>query len=210
MPQIRRKVSAVANDFRAELGRLERFDSENQSRFSGSSRTLSKPQLWFLTEAVFFRAFRAYDGFIRDIFLLYCLEKRPLSGFPVKSFLKPRNFLHAERLLQSTRPFLDWANPDMVIERAETYLADGFPIKLPYSSNRETLSDMRYVRNHIAHESKESLSAYVRVLIRHYGTVPLTTPSPGEFLLEIDAADPNKYKLQVFFDVMRRLSFDLT
>ena len=215
MPKSRRKISAVVRDFHRELDRLERFDAKSQARFSAHpgippSNRLFKHQLHFLTEAVFFRAFRAYESFVRDVFLLYCLGKRPRSGARVASFLNPRSFLHAEELVQSSMRFLDWTNPDIVIKRAELYLRDGFPIKLPYTVYRETLSDFRRIRNHIAHDSKESLAGYQTVLRRHYGTIPLKVPPPGEFLLVMDKKDPTKYKLLVFFDLMRTLSVDLT
>ena len=136
MPSYRTRHSATLRDFCPELDRLERFDAANQEDFSTSGRVtgvrrLSQRQLHLLTEATFFAAFRAYEGFVRDIFLLYCLEKRPPSGAKAKSFLKPKNFDHAELLIQSSKSFLDWAGPDDVIKRADLYLNDGFPVKLP-------------------------------------------------------------------------------
>ena len=210
MPKARRKISAVTRDFQMELNRSERFDAKNQKRFSATPTAFSKHQLNFLTEAIFFRSFRAYESFVRDIFLLYCLEKQPRSGAKVTSFLTPKSFFHAKELIQSSMRFLDWTNPDKVIERAELYLKNGFPIKLPYTTHRETLMDFKRIRNHIAHDSKESLVGYKIVLRRHYGAVPLRIPLPGEFLLVTDKIFPTKYKLLVFFDLMRILSNDLT
>lgn len=210
MPRSRRKLSAVLRDFDAELNRLERYDAENQTRFSSSPSTLLKHQLHLLTEAIFFRGFRAYESFVRDVFLLYCLGKRPGSGVRVTSFLTPRDFEHAEDMIQSSMPILDWANPDLVIQRADLYLKDGFPVKLPYTTHRETLMDFRRIRNHIAHDSKQSLAGFQVVLRRHYGTIPLRIPTPGEFLLLRDKSDPSKYKLLIFFDLMRQFSRDLT
>ncbi len=215
MPTSRRKVSAALRDFDAELSSLARFDAENQAIFSASTtasraQRLSKRQLYLLTEAIFFAAFRAYENFLRDVFLLYCLEKRPASGRKVGSYLKPKNFAHSEKLIKSSMPFLDWSNPDIVLQRAELYLEEGFPIKLPYTSNREALADFKLIRNHIAHNSAESLQGYKRVLTKHYRTVPLSIPSPGGFLLVAERSDPTKYKLLAFFGLMRQISKDLT
>lgn len=214
MPSFRRKHSAVLNDFHSELRSLERLDAENQRNFStstggSSSKGLSQWQLYLLTESIFFSAFRAYENFIRDVFLLYCMEKRPPSGAKARSFLKPKNFNHTERLIQSSMPFLDWTEPDTVLDRAELYLNEGFPVKLPYTTNRETLREFKRIRNHIAHYSKKSLQDYKKVLRQHYGTVPLSIPSPGEFLLASEKGS-RKYKLLTFFDIMRKVSKDLT
>lgn len=72
---------------------------------------------------------------MRDVFLLYCLEKRPQTGKKVGSYLKPKSFHHAEQLIQSSMPFLDWVSPETVVSRAELYLDQGFPIKLPVATN---------------------------------------------------------------------------
>jgi hypothetical protein len=215
MSSTRRKIAAALRDLCAEIDRLARFDHENQRIFSGTaaiprSRSLSKRQLVLLTESLFFAAFRAYENFIRDVFLLYCLEKRPRNGKKVSSYLRPRNFNHAEELIQSSMRFLDWNSPDEMIRRAELYLEQGFPIKLPYSVSREMFTNFRRLRNHIAHRSKESLEDYKKVLKQHYTVVPLSIPEPGEFLLEIDRNDPSRYKLQVFFNFLKQIASDLT
>jgi hypothetical protein len=207
----RRKTSAVLKDFLTEIHRLEEFDSENQIKFTTSlkKRSLSLRQMHLLTEHIFFVAFRSYEGFIRDLFLLYCLEKDHSSRKKVVSYLRPIDFIHGETLIQSSMPFLDWTSPDVVIGRAETYLKNGFPIKLPYQTNLQPLRDFKHIRNHIAHNSKESLEDFKKVVKRHYGTMPLVIPSPGEFLLVTDRANPKKYKLLVFFELMRKIAQQL-
>ena len=215
MPTSRRKLSAVYKDFVNEIKRLERYDRENQTKFSASITAvgpvkLSKRQLYMLTEAIFFAGYRAYENFLRDIFLLYCMEKCPRSGQVVKSFLKPRDFNHVESLIQSSRPFLDWSSPITVIERAELYLEQGCPIKIPISMNQDLLTDYKRIRNHIAHNSKESLDEYKKTLRKHYGTIPLIIPPVGEFLLHSEMKKFHKYKLLTFFDLMKKLAYDLT
>jgi hypothetical protein len=213
MPSFRRKVSAAQSAFVEEIDRLARFDAENQRRFGamlGRANGLSRKQLHLLTESVFFAAFREYETFVRDIFLLYCLEKVPGSGKRVRSFLKPKNFAHAEQLIQSSMPFLDWTNPTTVIERAELYLRDGFPVKLPLTTNQDSLRDYKRIRNHIAHNSPQSMDDYKKVVRKHFITLPLVIPSPGEFLLSSERRRPGRYKLLTFFDLMRTLATDLT
>jgi len=215
MPTSRRKPSAVYWGFYNEIKRLERYDRENQTKFLASVAVvgpvkLSKRQLFMLTESIFFTGYRAYENFLRDIFLLYCMEKRPKSGQAVNSYLKPKDFNHAEMLIQSSMPFLDWSSPNTVIARAELYLDQGIPIKLPISTNQDLLTDYKRIRNHIAHNSKESFDEYKKTVRKHYGTNPLIVPSPGEFLLLSEKKKHSKYKLLTFFDLMKKLAYDLT
>ena len=206
----RRKISAVAKEFRVEISQLERLDAQNQTNFSSSSRTINKNQLHFLTESIFLRAFRAYEKLVRDVFILYSHGVESDSGKKALSYINSKSFLHAEILIKSERPFLDWGSPDNVIKRAETYLKDGEPIKLPLLSYRGPLIEYKKVRNHIAHDSKESFDGYITVLRKHFGTVPLTIPCPGAFLLQNDRFNPNLYKLQAFFDILKNILSDLS
>lgn len=210
MPVSRRRIEAVVKDFDRELAQLVRFDAQNQRNFSTPSRSITKLQLHFLTEAVFFRLFRSYERFMRDIFLLYCMEQRPISNPRARSYLKPTDFLHTETLIRSSMRFLDWGNPDEIIVRSETYLKNGFPIKDSIATNRVQLNRFRHIRNHIAHNSKESYDQYKKVLRNYYRTIPLTLPAPGALLLKTDNLDPTKYVLITFFDLLRILSSDLT
>ena len=214
MPIYRRKISAVYGNFIIELQRLERLDGQNQRNFStpvgGKAAQISLRQMHFLTESIFFAAYRAYESFVRDCFLLYCLGATTRAGASITSYLNPKDFPHAEKLIQSSMPHLDWTNPETMITRSELYLKDGFPFKLPYSTNISTLHDFRRIRNHIAHNSKESLDHYKITLRSHYSTIPLIIPSPGEFLLFPDNVNPTKYKLLTFFELLEKLSNDLT
>ncbi len=203
----RRKITTVYKDLQRELNRLEKFDSENQRNFL--SGKLSKQQLHLLTETIFFAAYRSYENFIRDIFLLYCMEKKPKTGARVKSYLRPKSFSHAECLIQSSMPFLDWASPDTVIDRAEVYLEEGYPVKRPYTMNLSPLRTFRRIRNHIAHNSTSSLEEFKKVLKDHYGTLPMNIPKPGEFLLVRGKSGAN-YQLLIFLDLIRTLSHHLT
>jgi len=87
------KISAAYNSFIQELERLERFDYQNHIKFSNGE--LAKAQMELMVESIFFAGFRAFEGFIREIFILYCLEKTTARKPNVKSYLKPKNFEHS-------------------------------------------------------------------------------------------------------------------
>ena len=203
----RRKHSAVLRDFSQELNRLRNFDAENQINFGKGK--LTRRQLHLLTESLFFAAFRAYEAFIRDVFLLYSIEKTPATSKKVKSYLSPLNFAHAEQLIQSSMPFLDWASPDAVIKRAELYLKNGEPIKLPYTTQLQQLRNIKRIRNHIAHNSKESKGEFIKVVKSHYSMVPLKIPTAGEFLLLTEKKLKKQYKLLTYFKLLDKMSTEL-
>ncbi|MDQ0593744.1 hypothetical protein QFZ37_002113 [Chryseobacterium ginsenosidimutans] len=207
MNKKRIKISAVYNDFIQEINSHKKLDELNQDNFQ--TKKITKKQLHVLTEFVFFNSFIAYENFIRDIFLLYVLGKKNNNNDNVISYLKPKDFFHAEKLIQSSMNIVDWNSPDIIIERAELFLKDGFPIKIQYTTNKTKLNSYKSLRNHIAHKSSKSLESYKKVVRAYYGVNPLNTPSVGEYLLLTSKVDTTKYHLLETFDLFTTLSNNL-
>ena len=203
--KVRRKTYSVQKEFLSEIRRLRTFDADNQKKFSANKHLLTKQEIHLLTESIFFTLFRDYENFIRDIFLLYSRGNQYYGRKKIVTYLTPKNFTHTEQLIQSSMKFLDWNDPDTLITRSELYLENGFPIKTLYSVNLNTFQQYKRIRNHIAHNSTASLNGYKKVLRDYYGTVPLTIPLPGAFLLLSDKSNPSKYLLLSFFDFMENL-----
>lgn len=203
------KISASVSWFTQELNRLRRFDFDNQRKFAAGQ--LTRSQLELLVESIFFNGFRSYEGFIREVFILYCLEKKSTKRPNSKSYLKPVNFLHAEQLLKSSMEFLDWTSPDTIIARSELFLQNGHPVKLPYTANRLQLANFKKIRNHIAHNSLESEIHFSKVVRTYYhGVMPLVIPSPAQYLMLTSRTTAGNYNLLDFFDLMAQMTSDLT
>ncbi len=203
------KISASFNSFIKEIERLKKFDFANHIKFA--KKELTKSQIELLVESIFFASYRGYEGFLREIFLLYCLEKQSKRKPKVKSYLKPKDFVHAEQLVKSSMPFLDWTKPDNIIARSEIYLQnDGHPIKLPYIVNKQQLMDFKKIRNHIAHNSIESENGYESVVRSYFGVTPLKIPTPGQYLMLTSKKKATNYNLLDFFELMKKISLDLT
>ena len=203
----RLKVSAPYRNFIRQIDSLIKIDQKNQ----GNVASLSKQQLHIVTEGIFISTFREFERFLEDIFLLYTLEKPTLSNKKPASYLKPRNFDHAFELIKSSMHFLEWNSPDTVNRRAETYLKNGEPIKTVITANMVILRQIRHIRNHIAHNSKESLKKYKKVIIKHYNVLPMSIPRPGEFLLNfVPNQAPPLYYLVYYLNTLKTIATDLT
>lgn len=134
-----------------------------------------------------------------------------LSNKKPKSFLNPRDFDHAYELIKSGREYLDWTSPTAVIERAETYLKDGDPVKLVFTSNQTILTQMKSIRNYIAHNSNKSSEQYKKILRQLHGTLPLKIPRPGEFLLQIvPHSSPPTHYLVHYLRKLKAVAADIT
>jgi hypothetical protein len=212
---MKRSPANCLTALRRELVSLCSLDKKNQEQYSiliaaGKKPKLTKSQLHLLTESIFFAAFRAYEQFLRQIFIIYCLGKQTMHRRQIQSFLNPTNIDHAEALIQSAMPFLDWSSPDQVIERAELYLKGGYPIKRAIAANIDSLRDFKRIRNHIAHMSKESMGEYKKVLKKYFTVLPLRIPTPGEYLLLPSQSNTLRYNLLAYIDLIEKVSSQMT
>lgn len=206
-------VSDLLSEFQLEVQDLIALDRVNQSLFDvpppGNS-IFTKSQLSTLTEGIFIKAYTAFEQFTRKIFLKYCCNEPTAAGTAISSYLNPKNENHAEDIIRSSLQFIDWNSPEKLIDRAECYLQnDGFPIKTLIVSSKTILQEFKIIRNHIAHNSSESANKYNRLVQSHFGTLPLTVPVPGEFLLELERPRrgvQRAYKLQTFFNKITSLA----
>lgn len=179
--------------FKTTLTSLYFLDQRTQEH----APPLALIQQHIVNEAIFLRAFRAYENFLEEAFIHYTFGKPSLNGKVVISFLHPKDINHAYELIKSSQTFLEWNSPPTVISRAETYLENGGPIKTVLAAKQSFLVDLRKLRNHIAHNSKTSLAEYKKVLNTYYLTIPLDIPEPGALLQQSINIKKNKKKRMV-------------
>lgn len=207
----RRKVSTAYNEFIAEIDAVLRLDAHNQRRFRGgpgrpNATSLTLGQMHLMTEGIFSRAFSHYELFLEEIFILYTRKKPTRGGNTVRSYIVPKDGVHAREMLKSSMTFLEWNSTETVIKRCETYLEDGNPIKLSMTTHSATLQRMRVIRNAIAHRSQEAQSRYNAVVRQELRAAPLRPLPPGAFLLTADPAALPNYFLITYLDVLKRVA----
>jgi hypothetical protein len=208
MKKTRRKISACYKDFLLSVNYYESKNIKNQQDFS-LNKTIDKKQLIFLTETIFFYTYRSYENYIREIFILFCLGNKTLTGKKVISYLNTKNFIKAETIIKSQRPFINWSNPGSLIEISGLYLKNGYPIKDPITSYFNQLRDYKSIRDHIAHNSFESQNSFEKILHRVFRVKPLLNIEPGELLLTINNKKTGNYYLIDFFTDLKSLSYAL-
>jgi hypothetical protein len=193
--------------FDQELCTLFLMDQKSQSTL-GMYPSSSK-QLFIINEAIFSQAFRCLENFIEAAFIEYSISKPTLSGKAVTSFLNPKNSEHAYELIKSSHPFLEWNSADTLIKRSEIYLDNGDPVKLVITAHKEVFGDIKKIRNHIAHNSRESLDAYKKVINKHYTTLPLSIPIPGEYLQQSSKKTSAPHLLREYLTKISDIGRDL-
>lgn len=133
-------------------------------------------------ESALSRTFRAYENFAEAVFLAYMIGEPTASGSTAARYVSPPSSEHARRMLQGKAQFLDWADPATVIDRCKYFLDHEGPLSTAVIQATNTLDRMRKIRNHVAHNSVESLRQYRKVVTALILVDPSTPPRPGELL----------------------------
>jgi len=133
-------------------------------------------------EAIFLRAFTAYENDMEKLFLHYVTGGRTATGIPAQSYLSITDETHARKLTKAGFKFLSWAKPTEIRNTAEHYLHQGWPIYDMMNAKSQDLSDCERIRNRIAHNSAEASSGFKIVQRNHLGTERIFDITPGQFL----------------------------
>jgi len=153
------------------------------------------------TEALFLRAFTAYENDIERLFLHYVTGGLTLDGIAPNTFLKLTDEAAARRLTKAGYKFLSWAKPQDTRATADNYLQNGWPISDMMNAKSQDLADCERIRNRIAHNSVEALVGFNIVQRNMLQTERLFPITPGQFL-RIRSTRLRKLHIGRYVDVM--------
>ena len=133
-------------------------------------------------EALFLRAFTAYESDLEKLFLHYVTGGHSLNGRVANTFLKITDEAAARKLTKAGYKFLSWAKPQETRTTAENYIENGWPISAMMSAKSQDLSDCERIRNRIAHNSLEASNGFGVVQRNQLQTERVFDITPGQFL----------------------------
>lgn len=135
-----------------------------------------------LAEALFLRAFTAYENDVERLFLHYVTGGPSLAGATANSYLSLTDEVAARKLIKAGFRFLSWAKPQDIRTTAENYIENGWPIVDMLATKTQDLSDCERIRNRIAHNSAEAVQQFNTVQRNTLATVRIFQLNPGQFL----------------------------
>ncbi|MEH0197555.1 hypothetical protein V7S57_17830 [Caulobacter sp. CCNWLY153] len=135
-----------------------------------------------LYEGYFMRSFISFERCLEEIFVHFACGGQSLSGAMANCRLINCDPSTVRKILKQGNNFVDWANMEIVRERASTFFVDGKPFIDPLMGKSSDLSHLQKIRNRISHDSVESKVLYDVVLVDIFHTKPIFEMSPGQIL----------------------------
>ena len=154
-----------------------------------------------IAEALFLRAFTAYETDVERLFLHYVTGGTTLQGVQAKSYLSLQDEAQARKLTKAGFRFLNWAKPQDIKATAENYIEHGWPIVEMMATKTQVLSDCERVRNRIAHNSIEAAQQFNTVQRNMLATERLFDITAGQFL-RIRSTRLRKLHIGYYIDVL--------
>jgi hypothetical protein len=158
----------------------------------------SASELEFLRNAVFFRTFIAWEMLLESMMVKYLLNREGINGNRAKKYSRPKDTAHANRMLIGTQKYVDWANQEIVLRLAKIYFVNGDPFNTALSGIHTDLTDLKTIRNSIAHISTTTSQALDALASRLLGHV-MVGAKPQQILLATAPAPPGAIPIS-FFD----------
>lgn len=195
------RVYALEKSASKKISLLISLDAEYQSK-----KYAKREALGYCIEYTFLEGFKTWENFVENLFISHARYNDPVSGKRSYPYLAPKNEAHALELLTLERDYLDWTSPDNVISRAEKCFRTHSVMTSPIKLCMQDLRDMKKIRNHIAHGSKETERIFKDLSRTRLGRL---VSRPGDFLNQTSPDGVNHYNvyyLNILKDLVTRMA----
>lgn len=168
------RIHVVNTSIVKEIDKLLSIEAKYQIALASQRDALN-----LAVEYIFLSGFKSWENFLESVFISQSRYNDPVSGRRPFPYLAPRTEDHAHALIKLERRFVDWTEPDLVVERAEILFRNSHIITQPIKSSMQDLRDAKRVRNYIAHGSSESFRLFQDLSVKRLGK---KLKSAGAFL----------------------------
>lgn len=151
------------------------------NQLNSDKKILTENYLDQITELAFLKIYISWELFLEDIFIKLILISK--NYYKVKSYVRPKNYSHANELLKENNKYFDWTDINNVIFKSENYFLNGFPLSNNLKLIKTELIEMKRIRNGIVHMSQKARDSFKSLVIEKEGFCPKNY-SCGKFLLK--------------------------
>ena len=156
----------------------------NVTRFTPKHKDL-------VTKFAFFQTFLTWEIFLEESFIDYLMGESLPRGSVVRLITRsPSSRDDARRMaIPPGRPYADWTTANNVINNASRFFGQGKPYSV-LTSQQGTLSEIKIIRNSIAHSSESSQRTFKQLVRRKLGSYPSGLTKGGFLAMTVPGYSP--------------------
>lgn len=149
-----------------------------------------------LVEYGMLQFFGQWERFIEQCFIEYMLGEKSTVDYLPNRYVLPTDADHAYKIVQNVNQYPDWTDIAKITTNADNFFENGGPFAT-LRTMKATLTEIKKVRNAIAHTSKRAKSDFENLVRSKVGHSP-DGITPAKFLSEQKIgrrkADPTYYE----------------
>lgn len=194
---LRVKINPVLANFKkAAKKSLDLSKEANRYKVIQNRRILSisKRRIHLINEYSFLNLYLSWEYFLEEAFIRFLCGAQNSNALPKTRYVRPYSLKHARDVIKQNQRYIDWTAGNVVIDRAKLYFKDGEPFNSALGSCLNELTEMKKIRNRIAHSSKEVRESYQQLVRQKLGHHPMSPRGmiPGRFLMcKFPPTNPN-------------------
>lgn len=153
----------------------------------------------FITESAFLKMFISWESFLEKSFVLYLTGNLSMDGNAIVKYANPISEAHAHKILIGVMKYVDWSNPEIIKKFANLYFDSGKPYETAISSIQGDLSDLKTIRNSVAHISTTT-TRNLDILATRKLSRPTSRISVYDLILSLDPISTGNTIIKTYQD----------
>lgn len=200
MPKL---VQNYLDSFIGHLKYIELTRSKMEQLFS--RKTIVRRDIEFIYEGIYLNAVTQFENFIENLFINLLSNKAEHPSKAIKPKLQFSSAVICRDIVCAGKSYIDWFPYDKTIKRAKIYFKKGLPFTALEKADKKEISEILYIRNAIAHNSKHS----VKMFAKHLTDESILTPrekTPAGFLRSNYVAAPPQTRYEFLISQIIQIS----
>ncbi len=157
----------------------------------------SQDEKEFIVSSAFLKLFIGWEEFLESVFIKFLTGTPATTGSVILGYVSPIDEKHAQKIVIGNQKYVDWANHVIVMRLANLFFENGGPIASSIARIAQDMSDLRTIRNAVAHISTTTQRGIDAVASRKLER-PISNIGVAEFITSISPEDPTKTILQTY------------
>ena len=141
----------------------------------------------------FLSVFAEWEHFLENTTIAYAMGESSIKGWTPTKYILPTTEEHANQIICGASKYPDWSNLEYVIKTEDYLFENGEPYKSALNGFSSVFTEIKKVRNVIAHNSIKSQSEY-ETLVRTKLNPSYVGINPADFLLQSKRGSPVFYR----------------
>jgi hypothetical protein len=192
---MRRPATVLADNFISHLNYIELTRSRMEDLYS--KNIIVRRDIEHIYSGMYLEAFGSFESFIERLFVNLMLGRyRTVSQRTIPRF-KINSEMMASEIIMQHKKYVNWIPYDATEERAKIFFRNNNVFSSLIDSDKDTIKKAFYIRNAIAHKSKQASEKFIKHVI---GNIPLTPrdSTPSGFLRTVWQISPSQTRYEFY------------